>query len=106
MKTNFNFSPIPADSEPIDAVSLDRMCDAPPGRTVVIASLDPALASTPIGRRLLALGLAPGTRVRVVRRAPLGDPTVYELRGYQLCLRRSEAAGVRVQSQPGEGSGE
>jgi ferrous iron transport protein A len=51
---------------------------------------------SPVSRRLLDLGFVPGTRVRVLRRAPLGDPTVYELRGTQLCLRRSEAARVLV----------
>jgi ferrous iron transport protein A len=36
-----------------------------------------------------------------VRRAPLGDPVVYELRGYHLCLRRSEATRIRVEpAQP------
>ncbi len=52
--------------------------------------------STAIGQRLADLGLLPGTAVDVVRRAPLGDPTVFELRGYQLCLRRREAALVEV----------
>ncbi|MFB3051734.1 MAG: ferrous iron transport protein A, partial [Acidimicrobiia bacterium] len=49
-------------------------------------------ANDPVGRRLADLGLVPKTRIRTVRRAPLGDPTVYELRGYRLCLRRNEAA--------------
>ena len=52
--------------------------------------------STPIGRRLLDLGFLPETEVRVVRRAPLGDPIAYYLRGYQLCLRSSDAARIRV----------
>jgi ferrous iron transport protein A len=56
---------------------------------------------SPVSRRLLDLGFVPGTRVRVLRRAPLGDPTVYELRGTQLCLRRSEA--VRVLVRPLDG---
>lgn len=49
-----------------------------------------------VGERLLDLGLVPGTSVLVLRRAPLGDPSVYELRGYQLCLRRSEAERIHV----------
>jgi len=49
-----------------------------------------------IGQRLLDLGLIPGTRVTSVRRAPLGDPVVYELRGYRLCLRTAEADRVLV----------
>jgi len=64
------------------------------GGTAVVTGI----ASGPggLGRRLADLGFLPGTTVRVVRRAPLGDPTVYELRGYQLCLRRSEAARVEI----------
>lgn len=50
----------------------------------------------PEGLRLRDLGLVRGTRIRSVRRAPLGDPVVYDLRGYQLCLRRSETDRVRV----------
>jgi ferrous iron transport protein A len=51
---------------------------------------------TPEGRRLADLGFVRGTTVRVSKRAPLGDPTVYDLRGYRLCLRRTEADRVRV----------
>ncbi len=50
----------------------------------------------PVGRRLADLGFLPGTPVRVLRRAPLGDPTLYLLRGTRLCLRRREAQGVTV----------
>ncbi len=49
-----------------------------------------------VARRLLDLGFVPGTAIRSIRRAPLGDPTLYELRGTQLCLRRSEADRVQV----------
>lgn len=52
------------------------------------------------GRRLLDLGFLPGTHLRVLRRAPLGDPVVYELRGYQVCLRREDAQRVRVRVDP------
>ena len=53
-------------------------------------------ASTPEGQRLQELGFLPKTEIRVVRRAPLGDPIAFLLRGAQICLRRSEAARVRV----------
>jgi ferrous iron transport protein A len=52
--------------------------------------------STPAGRRLGDLGFLQGTEVRAVRRAPLGDPVVYELRGFRVCLRRVDAARVAV----------
>ena len=52
----------------------------------------------PIGRRLRDLGFRPGARVTCRRRAPMGDPRVYELAGSQVCLRRTEAAAVRVRA--------
>jgi Fe2+ transport system protein FeoA len=64
-----------------------------PGDAGVIARVD---AADGIGRRLLDLGFIPGTPLRVVRRAPLGDPVSFELRGTRICLRRSEAARVYV----------
>ena len=50
-------------------------------------------------RRLMEMGLLPGTRIRVVRVAPLGDPLELKIRNYSLSVRRSEAAriGVRVE---------
>jgi ferrous iron transport protein A len=48
------------------------------------------------GRRLEDLGFAPETEVTCRRRAPLGDPRVYEVCGIQLCLRSREAAAIRV----------
>ncbi len=41
--------------------------------------------------RLLSMGLTRGARVRVARRAPLGDPVQLELRGLSLSLRSEEA---------------
>lgn len=70
------------------------LAELPPGSVAVVASVD---ASGAIGRRLLDLGFVPRTEVRVVRRAPLGDPLEYEVRGTRLCLRRAEAARIRVQ---------
>ena len=49
-----------------------------------------------ITRRLADLGIRVGVEVECLRRAPLGDPSVFELCGYQLCLRRTESARVRV----------
>ena len=46
--------------------------------------------------RLREMGLLPGTRVTLVRTAPLGDPIEIKLRGYHLTLRKSEAEHVLV----------
>ena len=53
--------------------------------------------SDDISQRLLEMGLTPGTQVRVLGVAPLGDPLELELRGYRLSVRRSEAARVEVE---------
>lgn len=47
-------------------------------------------------RRLLDLGLTPNTEVTVRKVAPLGDPIEISLRGYELTIRKDEAAVVRV----------
>ena len=47
-------------------------------------------------RKLLAMGLTPGTRFTVSRVAPLGDPIQLTIRGFQLSVRRHEAAVVEV----------
>ena len=44
--------------------------------------------------RLLEMGLTPGTHIRMVRAAAFGGPLDILVRGYQLSLRREEAAGV------------
>lgn len=68
-----------------------------PGQAARIAALDDAGALT---RRLLDLGFLPETRVRVVRRAPLGDPIEFEIRSTRICLRARDARHVRVWRSP------
>lgn len=68
-----------------------------PGQTGWVTAVD---LEDPRGRRLLDLGFLPGTSLRVLRRAPLGDPVLYELRGYRVCLRGEDALRVRVRVGP------
>jgi ferrous iron transport protein A len=46
--------------------------------------------------RLLEMGLLVGTRVELVRFAPLGDPIEIKVRGYHLTLRKHEAEQIWV----------
>jgi Fe2+ transport system protein FeoA len=46
--------------------------------------------------RLMEMGLLPGTRVEVLRIAPLGDPIEVKVRGFALSIRRQEARGIEV----------
>lgn len=47
-------------------------------------------------RRLMDLGLLPGTEVRVDMTSPLGDPRAYVVRGGLIALRRSQAHRIQV----------
>ncbi len=51
----------------------------------------------PARRRMMDMGLVPGTEVKVVRVAPLGDPVEFEVKGYSLSLRKSEARDITVE---------
>ena len=54
---------------------------------------------SPAGRaRLMEMGLLVGTRVELIRFAPLGDPVEIKIRGYNLTLRKSEAEQILVKS--------
>jgi ferrous iron transport protein A len=43
------------------------------------------------------MGLLVGTRVTLVRTAPLGDPLELKVRGYHLTLRKADAANILVE---------
>ena len=70
------------------------------------------LAKLPVGRegmitqvggegalrcRLLDMGLIPGTRVKVVKVAPMGDPVQLSVRGYELTIQLSDADEIRIE---------
>ncbi len=65
----------------------------PVGATAVISALPLGVDSL---TRLRELGLVPGTKIRLVRRAPLGDPIEVAVRGSRLAMRRSEAVQIQV----------
>lgn len=50
-------------------------------------------------QRLMRLGLIPGTRIEVIRVAPLGDPIEIRFRGFSLVLRPAEARALMLNEQ-------
>lgn len=48
-------------------------------------------------RKLLAMGLTPGTELSVVRVAPLGDPVEIRVRGTAITLRKDEAEALQIE---------
>ncbi len=52
-----------------------------------------------VKRRLIDMGLTPGTTVELIKTAPFGDPMEVRLRGYELSLRKEDAAQIRVRME-------
>ena len=63
------------------------------GDTAVVAGYTREDAHT---TRLMQLGLIPGTRFELRRRAPLGDPVEIRFRGFSLALRPAEADALEL----------
>jgi len=63
------------------------------------------LAESAVRRRILDMGLVKGTRFKVLRVAPLGDPIEIFFKEIYLTLRKDEAAGVLVQKTGEVGDG-
>jgi Fe2+ transport system protein FeoA len=80
-----------SETVPEDGVrTLDLM---QPGDSGIVSRLSGEPA---VRRRLMELGLVPGTPIELVRRAPLGDPIELAVRGVHLSLRRTEASLIHV----------
>ena len=75
-------------------MSLKKLSDLHPGQSAMINKL--SLSGNP-RQRLMAMGFVKGEPVKVVRKAPLGDPIEFEVKNYNLTLRKSEAALIEVE---------
>ncbi len=73
---------------------LPSLVDVAPGDAVRVLDIDPAELD-----RLAAEGLAPGDRVVIEARLPLGGPIVVRVGRARLALARRVAAGVRVRPE-------
>jgi len=56
-------------------------------------------------KRLLDMGLVKGAEITVIRKAPLGDPIEFLLKGYNLSLRKKESDSVYVITREGAENG-
>ena len=68
--------------------------DAAVGSTVKVVKLNGEGA---VKRRIMDMGITKGTEIRVRKLAPLGDPMELNVRGYQLSLRKDDAALIDVE---------
>lgn len=68
--------------------------DVPVGENCKVKKLH---AEGAMKRRLMDMGITRGTEIRVRKLAPLGDPMELSLRGYELSLRKEDAANIEVE---------
>jgi ferrous iron transport protein A len=74
-----------AELQPLTSLSL--------GASATVGQINVPASSKP---RLMEMGLLVGSKVQLVRFAPLGDPVEIKIRGYNLTLRKSEAEQILV----------
>ncbi|TON55652.1 ferrous iron transport protein A [Vibrio parahaemolyticus] len=53
--------------------------------------------SSDVRKKLMVMGLLPNTEVKVIRRAPMGDPLQVEVRGVSVALRETIAQKIEVE---------
>ena len=96
---NVTVGPRQAEAEPeLPAMTL---AEVGVGDAAVVVGISSACQG-PQRRRLLDLGVVPGTVVRGIMASAAGDPIAYDIRGALIGLRRQQAAWIRVRP-PGEG---
>lgn len=79
----------------VDLAALTTLADLPRGCSarIVEVCVD---GDTAAARRMYALGFTPDAAVTTVRRAPLADPVIFRIGGYDVALRRAQARQIRV----------
>jgi ferrous iron transport protein A len=70
------------------------LSDLEVGQSGVLVALD---LPPGVQNHLMYMGFVPDVRVKVVHRAPIGDPTVYSVDGIEIALRRETAKAIQVQ---------
>lgn len=67
--------------------------DLKPGENGYIKNI---IGDERLTRRLLALGCIEGTRVTLKNTAPLGDPIIINVRGFDLAIRKKDAFSIKL----------
>lgn len=70
------------------------LAELKPGQDAYITAVGGA--ELPLKKHILDMGLTPGTEVTLVKTAPMGDPLQLTVRGYELTLRKADAARIEI----------
>ena len=69
-----------------------RLSEAKPGMTVRVEGIDASELKT----RLMSMGLVKGTKIKVLRTGPMGDPLAILVRSYKMAVSLQDAAKISV----------
>ena len=97
---NISVLPLPAEAV-VETRPGARLSSLHPVERAQVVGLSPRCRGAE-RRRLLDLGILPGTTIEAVMTSPSGDPTAYRIRDALIALRREQAGLVRI-SLPTEG---
>jgi DtxR family Mn-dependent transcriptional regulator len=86
---NITVEPVPILEKP-GLLECERLACLEPGETAEVVRISPACYGLE-RRRLMDLGILPGTRITNEMRSPSGDPTAYRIRGAVIALRQEQA---------------
>ena len=73
-------------------MTLRELKPGQPGRVTSVGT------SGSMKSRIMDMGVTPGVEIKVIKVAPLGDPIEVNVRGYELSLRKDEAAQIVVEA--------
>lgn len=73
------------------------LSDLKRGQAGIVVAID--IDNRALRRHLLDMGITRGVRVEIKKFAPLGDPVDVRVRGYELCLRKSDMKGIQVRCE-------
>lgn len=91
-----NISAVPLPGRPeADVQPHARLTDLTPGQTGRVLNISPACRGSE-RRRLMDLGILPGTLIEAALTSPGGDPTAYRIRGTLIALRREQASLINL----------
>ena len=77
-------------------MAIKKLTDMKPGESGLIVTLH---GSGNVKHRLIDMGLVHGTKIHVMKFAPLGDPVEIKVKNFELALRNSEAGMIDVEVQ-------
>jgi DtxR family Mn-dependent transcriptional regulator len=93
-----NISVVPVPEQQIEQVQLGiPLNELNPGQCSQVVALSPRLRGAD-RRRMMDLGILPGTTIEVEMTSPGGDPTAYKVRGALIALRKEQARLIRVEN--------